>query len=74
MQAVLVQSGGKTACYISDLIPTSPHLDLNWVMALICIRSRPSTAAGVTTPGPAGEVAYDVYPRRDTAVGLCGKR
>ncbi len=33
MQAVLVQSGGKTACYISDLIPTSAHLDLNWVMS-----------------------------------------
>ena len=33
MQAVLIQSGGQTACYISDLIPTSAHLDLNWVMA-----------------------------------------
>jgi glyoxylase-like metal-dependent hydrolase (beta-lactamase superfamily II) len=33
MQAVLIQSGGKTACYISDLIPTSAHVDLNWVMA-----------------------------------------
>jgi glyoxylase-like metal-dependent hydrolase (beta-lactamase superfamily II) len=33
MQAVIIQSGGKTACYISDLIPTSWHLDLNWVMA-----------------------------------------
>ena len=32
MQAVFIQSGGKTACYISDLIPTSAHLDLNWVM------------------------------------------
>ena len=33
MQAVVVASGGKTACYISDLIPTSAHLDLTWVMA-----------------------------------------
>jgi glyoxylase-like metal-dependent hydrolase (beta-lactamase superfamily II) len=33
MQAVIIQSGGQTACYISDLIPTSWHLDLNWVMA-----------------------------------------
>ena len=32
MQAILVQSGEQTACYISDLIPTSAHLDLNWVM------------------------------------------
>ena len=33
MQAILIESHGKTACYISDLIPTSAHLDLNWVMA-----------------------------------------
>jgi glyoxylase-like metal-dependent hydrolase (beta-lactamase superfamily II) len=33
MQAVFVQSGDKTACYISDLIPTAAHLDLTWVMA-----------------------------------------
>jgi glyoxylase-like metal-dependent hydrolase (beta-lactamase superfamily II) len=33
MQAVMVRSGGKKACYISDLIPTSHHLDLTWVMA-----------------------------------------
>jgi glyoxylase-like metal-dependent hydrolase (beta-lactamase superfamily II) len=33
MQAVIVQSAGKTACYISDLIPTTAHLDITWVMA-----------------------------------------
>jgi len=33
MQAVIVESGWKKACYISDLIPTSNHLDLTWVMA-----------------------------------------
>jgi glyoxylase-like metal-dependent hydrolase (beta-lactamase superfamily II) len=33
MQAVIVRSGGQTACYISDLIPTSAHLDLAWGMA-----------------------------------------
>ena len=33
MQAVMVQSAGRTACYISDLIPTSAHLELNWVMS-----------------------------------------
>jgi len=38
MQAVIIASGSggnekKTACYISDLIPTSNHLDLTWVMA-----------------------------------------
>jgi glyoxylase-like metal-dependent hydrolase (beta-lactamase superfamily II) len=42
MQAVIIDGGGesggggndkKTACYISDLIPTSAHLDLTWVTA-----------------------------------------
>ncbi len=33
MQAVVVTSGGKTACHISDLIPTAAHIDLTWVMA-----------------------------------------
>ena len=33
MQAIMVSSGGKTACYISDLIPTSAHLDITWGMA-----------------------------------------
>ncbi|HXB20707.1 MAG TPA: MBL fold metallo-hydrolase [Candidatus Solibacter sp.] len=33
MNAVMIQSGGKTACYISDLIPTSWHLEPTWVLA-----------------------------------------
>jgi glyoxylase-like metal-dependent hydrolase (beta-lactamase superfamily II) len=38
MQAVIIEGGAggnesKKACYISDLIPTSAHLDLTWVMA-----------------------------------------
>lgn len=33
MQAVILESGGQRACYISDLIPTTAHLDLTWVMA-----------------------------------------
>jgi glyoxylase-like metal-dependent hydrolase (beta-lactamase superfamily II) len=37
MQAVIVEAGAdgqkKTACYISDLIPTTAHLDVTWVMA-----------------------------------------
>ena len=33
MQAVIIESGCQTACYISDLIPTSAHIDLTWVMA-----------------------------------------
>jgi glyoxylase-like metal-dependent hydrolase (beta-lactamase superfamily II) len=33
MQAVIVESGGRTACYISDLIPTTAHIDLTWGMS-----------------------------------------
>jgi glyoxylase-like metal-dependent hydrolase (beta-lactamase superfamily II) len=33
MVGVIVQSGGKAACYISDLIPTTAHIDISWGMA-----------------------------------------
>ncbi|MGB7603806.1 MAG: MBL fold metallo-hydrolase [Candidatus Sulfotelmatobacter sp.] len=33
MQAVIVESGGRTACYISDLMPTTAHTDTTWGMA-----------------------------------------
>ena len=33
MQAVILRGAGQTMCYISDLIPTTAHLDLTWVMA-----------------------------------------
>jgi glyoxylase-like metal-dependent hydrolase (beta-lactamase superfamily II) len=33
MQAVILRSGGRTACYISDLIPTRAHIDLAWGMS-----------------------------------------
>jgi len=45
MQAVILKSQGQTACYVSDLIPTSAHIDLTWGMAfdlfpLLNIESR----------------------------------
>jgi glyoxylase-like metal-dependent hydrolase (beta-lactamase superfamily II) len=33
MQAILVRSGGETACYVSDLMPTHWHLKPTWLMA-----------------------------------------
>jgi glyoxylase-like metal-dependent hydrolase (beta-lactamase superfamily II) len=33
MCAIHIESEGKRACYISDLIPTTNHLDLTWGMA-----------------------------------------
>jgi glyoxylase-like metal-dependent hydrolase (beta-lactamase superfamily II) len=32
MQAVIVESGGRTACYISDLVPSTAHIDITWGM------------------------------------------
>ena len=33
MQAVIVESSDRTACYISDLMPTIAHIDITWGMA-----------------------------------------
>ena len=33
MMAIHIESDGKRVCYISDLIPTTNHLDLTWGMA-----------------------------------------
>jgi glyoxylase-like metal-dependent hydrolase (beta-lactamase superfamily II) len=45
MMAVMLDSGGRRACYISDLVPTAAHLDVTWVMGydlypLTCIEQR----------------------------------
>lgn len=32
LQAIHIESGGEHGCYISDLIPTSAHLDITWGM------------------------------------------
>ena len=45
LMAVHIESGGEHACYISDLLPTSAHLDVTWVLGydldpLRCIEER----------------------------------
>jgi glyoxylase-like metal-dependent hydrolase (beta-lactamase superfamily II) len=45
LMAVHIESAGQHACYISDLLPTSSHLDVTWVMGydldpLRCIEER----------------------------------
>ncbi|HET7873665.1 MAG TPA: MBL fold metallo-hydrolase [Terriglobales bacterium] len=55
MWAVFLRSAGQTACYISDLIPTTWHLEPTWVMAydlfpLECIEQRKKYYADVV-PG-----------------------
>lgn len=44
-QSVVIRSGGQTACYIGDLIPTTAHLHPTWVMGydlfpIECIDNR----------------------------------
>jgi len=31
-QSILVESGGEKACFIADLVPTSAHLPMPWIM------------------------------------------
>jgi glyoxylase-like metal-dependent hydrolase (beta-lactamase superfamily II) len=31
-QSVLIRSGGETACFLSDVVPTMAHLPLPWIM------------------------------------------
>lgn len=44
-QSVLVESGGERACFLADLVPTSAHLPLPWIMGydlepLVTLESR----------------------------------
>ena len=36
LQSVHIESSGQHACYVSDTIPTSHHVDLTWVMSFDC--------------------------------------
>ncbi len=63
MWAVFVRSGGKTACYISDLIPTTWHLEPVWAMAydlfpLEVLENRKRYYARAIP----GAMAHHVYP------------
>lgn len=45
LMGIHIESEGQHACYISDLIPTSAHLDVTWVMGydldpIACIEQR----------------------------------
>ncbi len=31
-QSILVEDGGETACFLADLVPTTAHLSLPWIM------------------------------------------
>jgi glyoxylase-like metal-dependent hydrolase (beta-lactamase superfamily II) len=44
-QSILIESGGERACFLADLVPTSAHLPLPWIMGydlqpLVTLESR----------------------------------
>jgi glyoxylase-like metal-dependent hydrolase (beta-lactamase superfamily II) len=44
-QSVLLESDGERACFVADLVPTSAHLPLPWIMGydlepLVTLESR----------------------------------
>lgn len=50
-QSVLVRSGGRTACYLGDVVPTVAHLPLPWIMGydvepLVTLESKRRVLAG----------------------------
>ena len=74
MQGVIVQSQGQTACYISDLIPTTAHIDISWGMGfdLYPLQTIESKKQYYATVG-GGEVADGLHARSEDAVGLRGE-
>src|SRR5881296_984760 len=55
-QSVLVESGGERACFLADLVPTSAHLPLPWIMGydlepLVTLESKRRLYARVEAEG-----------------------
>jgi len=38
-QSIMIESGGERACFLADLVPTSAHLPLPWIMDTTWSRS-----------------------------------
>jgi len=55
-QSVLVESGGEKVCFLADLVPTSAHLPLPWIMGydlepLVTLETRRRTYQRAETEG-----------------------
>jgi len=55
-QSVILRSGGETACYLGDLVPTMAHLPLPWIMGydvepLVTLESKRRTLARALEEG-----------------------
>ena len=82
-QAILIQDGGETAAFVADLIPTSAHLRLPWIMGydLEPLRTLESKRAILRDAANEGwrivfehdaAVAWGTVVRTGTSVGLEG--
>lgn len=82
-QAILIEDGGETAAFVADLIPTSAHLRLPWIMGydLEPLRTLESKRAILREAANEGwrlvfehdpSVAWGTVVRTGTAVGLEG--
>ena len=80
-QAILIEDGGETAAFVADLIPTSAHLRLPWIMGydLEPLRTLESKRAILREAANEGwrivfehdaAVAWGTVVRTGTAVGL----
>jgi glyoxylase-like metal-dependent hydrolase (beta-lactamase superfamily II) len=55
-QSVLIESGGERACFLADLVPTTAHLPLPWIMGydvqpLVTLESRRALYARAEAEG-----------------------
>ncbi len=55
-QSVLITRGGETACFLGDLVPTSAHIPLPWIMGydlepLVTLESKRSLLARAAAEG-----------------------
>ena len=55
-QSILIESGGERLCYLADLVPTSAHLPLAWIMGydvqpLVTLESRRALYARAEAEG-----------------------
>jgi len=80
-QAILIEDGGETAAFVADLIPTSAHLRLPWIMGydlepLRTLESKRSILREAANEGwrivfeHDASVAWGTVVRTGTAVGL----
>lgn len=68
-QSVLVESGGEIACFVADLVPTTAHLPLPWIMGydlepLVTLETKRTLLARAESEG------WLVVFEHDPVVGL----